>query len=97
MQHNMSRTHDCTSLNAANDLRFIVEVRQESRHTSGVSQGKNKTKPSTNAMLPCPVQKTKPQKKTYVPQDPHPAKSHSQSLDGVIVLRQHLLDGFGDL
>lgn len=48
-------------------------------------------------MLSCPRPKKQNHKKTHVPQDPHLQKSHNQSLDGVIVLRQHLLDGFGDL
>lgn len=58
---------------------------------------KAKPKPPTNAMLSCPRPKKQNHKKTHVPQDPHLQKSHNQSLDGVIVLRQHLLDGFGDL
>lgn len=60
---NMSRTHDCKSLNAANDLRFVAEVWQESRHTSGVSQGKTKTLPPPTPCCPAPVQKNKTTKK----------------------------------
>lgn len=76
---NMSRTHDCKSLNAANDLRFVAEVWQEIRHTSGVSQGKTKTLHQRHAALP-PSKKTKPQKNPR-PAGPPPPKI-PQSITG---------------
>lgn len=76
VQHNMSRTHDCKSLNAANDLRFVAEVWQESRHTSGLSQGKNKTLHQRQAALPASKNKNP---KTHFPQD---APKIPQSITG---------------
>lgn len=69
-------------------------VAGESPHLRGISR-QNKTLHQRHAALP--PSKKQNHKKTHVPQDPHLQKSHNQSLDGVIVLRQHLLDGFGDL
>lgn len=69
-QH-LTDTHDCKSLNAANGLRFVAEVWQESRHTSGVSQGKNKTLHQRHAALPPSKNKTpKPTSRRTPPKIP---------------------------